>query len=725
MPLACQKPVALSRLPSLAVVTMALAFLAAPALSMPVQSSQTADVVIDFGDGRAGVHRVAIDGTLTGLDLITSVPFPLEASGGAVCGIGGTGCPASECFCACDSADDCAFWGYFTGTAQGGWTFSETGAGERVLEPGSVDGWAWSGGTAPFTATVETRAALLGTRWLASAVDVDGAIAGHAGLTAELVLARLAAGERTTVDTAARFLARRAGTYAGEGAAQSGKLAVAVAAAGFDPRSFGGVDLVEAIDRRTNSATGRIGTTSWDQSWGILGLAAAGETVPAPIVTALVAMSSPAGGWGYAPSTTADADSTGLALQAMAAASANDNHPAVQAAFSYLASTQSDDGGWSHNGGGDSNTNSTAYVVQGLVAMRQDLKAQPWRDDGGNGPLDFLVGVQLPDGRFEYDTAPADIVSTLQAVPAVVRRSSIVAGPAVRARAAEEWVTEQRTDSGGFEGFNPGATIDAVLALDAVGADLHQPAPSGRTAAEYLREVAAEYAVSPAAAGKLTLAVVALGEDPAAFGGVDLPALINASVASDGAFGAGDTWSDSLAILGLTASGSIPPAEGIAHLLAGATASGGWGYEHTAAEPTADSTGLALLALSHAGVGPHHPTIRSGVSALRGLQLPDASFPGYGGGASVDSTALALRGLAAAGQTVTGPAWMRDTPTGARLDSLEALLGMQSPAGGFAGFSGPDDHGATYAALQSLGQFLPARTVPSPSIFLPAATKTG
>ena len=99
-------------------------------------------------------------------------------------------------------------------------------------------------------------------------------------------------------------------------------------------------------------------------------------------------------------------------------------------ALNYLQSTQNitdagfpydPDGGWP--GAEDSDTNSTANVVQALLTAGEDPTAAPWVINNTN-PISYLLGMQLVDGSFGYQKGdPGDKQSsTRQAIPALLGR---------------------------------------------------------------------------------------------------------------------------------------------------------------------------------------------------------------------------------------------------------------------------------------------------------------
>ncbi len=108
-----------------------------------------AGLVVRFGDGRVVTRCVPFsEPTISGYDLLERSGLGVVIAyspglGGAVCQIGGQGCPAEDCFCAYPPD----FWSYWY-LAEGGWRFSPVGAAGRQVRPGDVDGWSWGPGTA-------------------------------------------------------------------------------------------------------------------------------------------------------------------------------------------------------------------------------------------------------------------------------------------------------------------------------------------------------------------------------------------------------------------------------------------------------------------------------------------------------------------------------------------------------------------------------------------------
>lgn len=702
---------------------------AAAGLGRTVHSNDApnaADVVVDFGDGHTVTRRITFTGTaisglnalqLSGLEL-TTVDFSF---GTAVCAIEGVGCPASNCFCNANK-----FWGYqFWDGAT--WQGYMTGPGGSNIGAGAVEGWAWGpSNSSPPPITPAILAANAALQWMRPQQSANGSFGNNTGATLDVILAAAAANQppdawlgsagASLVD----YAAANAAVFSGQSAAAAGKLAVGAAAAGQDPRSFGGIDLSAAIDATYNATTGAYGANNMDQAWAMLGLRAAGEAVPAAAVQRLAGQANPNGGWGWAAGIASDVDSSALAVQALNAAGAPATHPAVVAGLAYLRDVQltNSNGGFAaspeQTWGVASNTNSTAFAVQGIAAAGQNPLGAAWTVAGAT-PLDFLLGQQEANGAFVYVDPPANLFATQQAVPGLTGKPLPFLSPAVALRQGVGWVAGQQQADGSFAGFNPGATIDAVIAIAAAGQDPNDFAAGSNTPMTYLAAQAPAYATQGAsAAGKLAVGVVAGQGNPRSFGGVDLVAAIEGFYQpGSGQYGGGGTWDQAFAVLGLRAARQHVPVVAVQRLIDIAADGGGWGFDANASAADVDSTGLALQALRAVGVELDDTTVQAGLGFLRSVQNEDGGFPGFSGDTDPASTGLALQGLAAYGQDPRSLGWTTWISDGSANTltlhtPVEALLALQSAAGGFPGFSGPNDPFSTYSALAGLaGQSLP------------------
>jgi hypothetical protein len=274
--------------------------------------------------------------------------------------------------------------------------------------------------------------------WLRAHQSADGGFAGDSdsasglGATTEAVFAIVAGGEDPATwsqggNTPISFLESRA-SNALSTPGDTAKLILAALAAGRDPRDLGGIDLVSSLEARLDDSGLYGGAEAGNvvsQSLAILALKAAGRPIPASAVDWLVAVQLADRSWSWSGDTTpgsGDSNSTALAIQALVAADGQD--AAVNKAMEYLHGIQNEDGGFPYqkpsNFGSDTDANSTAYVIQALIATGNDPASSDWTV-GGNTPLAALAALQLKSGAFAWQAAvPSEnFLASVQAVPAL------------------------------------------------------------------------------------------------------------------------------------------------------------------------------------------------------------------------------------------------------------------------------------------------------------------
>ncbi len=207
------------------------------------------------------------------------------------------------------------------------------------------------------------------------------------------------------------------------------RVALVALASGTSPHAFGAIDPTATILARQlpdGSFPQRAGgTTGWVNAtiWSIFPLSALRTPAAKAAVRAaaqwLLSQQQPGGSWGQTtPASAADADMTGAALQALAAAGL-DGGDAKSRAFEFLATMQGPDGGFREAPGGSTNSATTAWVVQGLWASGVDPRA--WGTPTGADPLSFLASLQRSNGSIGW-TATDDTNSlwmTAQVGPAL------------------------------------------------------------------------------------------------------------------------------------------------------------------------------------------------------------------------------------------------------------------------------------------------------------------
>ncbi len=288
----------------------------------------------------------------------------------------------------------------------------------------------WVGaGTGVLPAEQPVRSAL---DWLPTQQGAEGGFA-NPGTTCDVVFALASAGHNPNTwrptplgPSVMDYLATNAAAYA-TGPAQTGKLIVAVVAAGLDPTDFGGLDLLAHL-RSFGNGAGAYGAGAMDQAWALLALRAAGQEVTEAERAALRSYQQANGGWEGAPGWGTDTNTTALAIQALLAAGEPRTSKAVQAARAHLLEQQNDDGGFPYTKpspwGSDSDANSTAYVLQAILALGEDPTAEPWWRGAGYDPVAALLRFQAPSGAFEWQPGfGANLLATAQAIPALMGKT--------------------------------------------------------------------------------------------------------------------------------------------------------------------------------------------------------------------------------------------------------------------------------------------------------------
>jgi len=386
----------------------------------------SAHVVVKLGTNDTIVRQITFTTPISGLAALQLTGLDITVSeAGQVCAIEGVGCPASDPFCACPPPyDPCLFWNYLY-WAEDSWASYGVGPAESTVEAGDVEGYAWGGfGTVPPSAPALVSAHR-GLEWLRNQQQVDGSF-GSLNDTVEVLMAvganRMDASvwRRDGPSLLANAISR--GTeFAERNAGGVGKLAAALAA----QESYWPVDALRPLDYY-DPGSGTYGASTLYHAWAMLGTASLSEAVPVSATEALKDLQLPNGGWEWASLFGADTNDTALALQALVAAGEPVTSTSIISGLAYLESAQNVDGGFTYQPGSqygtDSDTNSTAYVVQALLATGEDPSAGTWTISGTN-PISYLLSMQLPDGSFEWQPGfGGNQYATQQAIPALLGR---------------------------------------------------------------------------------------------------------------------------------------------------------------------------------------------------------------------------------------------------------------------------------------------------------------
>lgn len=389
--------------------------------AMPQNGVLRAHLAVQFSDGHVIVRPITFTGVLSGVRALAMTDLDVRYEGDAVCSIEGEGCPnlADPCFC----PDNLWAHSSWDGNAwQQPWPFPN-------LSDGDVEGFAigmpWPALPPPAPQLVAASDGLEYLRPLQS--ETTGGY-GTANDSLETLLAvaanRYDAREwRRGPDAPPLLAAALAAGRLAQRADGAGKLATAmVAGEGCD------LPTAKQITAFYDPATGRYDVNPGYQAWAMIGVRALSQTVPAKAVQALHAMQTGDGGWPYGSwSATSDTNGTALAVQALLAAGEAPGSQAVADGLDYLAGAQNADGGfgWDPNAAPPaslSDTNSTAYALQAILAAGEDPTGGRWKQ-GSNTPISYLLDAQMPNGGFEWQPgSDANQSATRQAIPGLLGR---------------------------------------------------------------------------------------------------------------------------------------------------------------------------------------------------------------------------------------------------------------------------------------------------------------
>jgi energy-coupling factor transport system substrate-specific component len=170
---------------------------------------------------------------------------------------------------------------------------------------------------------------------------------------------------------------------------------LALEGAGVEPRNFADTDLVAELRSRRGrdgSVSGQVNLTSFY----VLAMRAAEAGGLNRSAAWLRKARNDDGGWGFRPGAPSDPDSTGAALQALAAAGSGGR--TSKDGVRWLRRAQRGGGGWALATSGVVNAQSTSWAIQGLVAA-----------GSGGKPVEkgiaYLDRLRTGDGYYRYSTS--------------------------------------------------------------------------------------------------------------------------------------------------------------------------------------------------------------------------------------------------------------------------------------------------------------------------------
>jgi hypothetical protein len=270
-----------------------------------------------------------------------------------------------------------------------------------------------------FAALPATDAVVKGAAFIKTVQRPDGSYAESPGQSIDAIIAVRAAGYDPRLDlqggkSPVDWLVAAAPSVTSP--ASAAKAALGAKALGLDPKNVGGTNLIAVAAAGYDATTGAYADNAFSQSIAILGLACTGNPVGAKAADNLKASAVEGGGWGFGGF--ADPDTTAIAIQALLAAGVPKTDAKVAAGLAWLRANQGSDGGWGYDPSA-SNTSSTAFAIQALLALGEDPESATYTKNGVT-PVQYLLSQQLPDGSFVgYDPAFA----ANQVVPALAGRT--------------------------------------------------------------------------------------------------------------------------------------------------------------------------------------------------------------------------------------------------------------------------------------------------------------
>ncbi len=269
--------------------------------------------------------------------------------------------------------------------------------------------------------------------YLASAQDSDGGWGAAAGqppseLDSAWVAVGLAAAGRPPQSvrrdghTVLEALRALAGTLEGPGDLE--RTMLALHACGAPVGSLAGKNLLAGL-LRYRAGDGSFANQVNLTAFAVFALRAAGYPAGNSTVRAagawIAGQQDSDGGFNFAVrGGSSDVDDTAAALQGLLDAGIRSGG-GVSRAVAFLVHAQNPDGGFPEQPGGESNAQSTAWAVQGLVAAGRNVEAV--RHRGSRSPLGYLESLVAPNGSVRYSrtSAQTPVWVTAQALTALAR----------------------------------------------------------------------------------------------------------------------------------------------------------------------------------------------------------------------------------------------------------------------------------------------------------------
>jgi hypothetical protein len=229
-----------------------------------------------------------------------------------------------------------------------------------------------------------------------------------------------------------------------EGAGDLERTILALRACGASVRSLPGVgaggDPVKAL-LAFRDRNGSFGDLSNLTAFAVFALRAAGYSPADPLVRSagrwLAAQQDSDGGFGFATrGAGSDVDDSAAVVQALFDSGAPRSGSALVRATAFLVHAQNPDGGYPQQPGGQSNAQSTAWAIQGLIAAGRNPAGVT--REGSRSPVGYLESLVAPDGSVRYSRTGSQtpVWVTAQALTALAGKTFPIAPPSAQAALA-------------------------------------------------------------------------------------------------------------------------------------------------------------------------------------------------------------------------------------------------------------------------------------------------
>lgn len=200
-------------------------------------------------------------------------------------------------------------------------------------------------------------------------------------------------------------------------------LIIGIKAAGGNPRSFNGQDLIAQLLASNIGMTGLNGYT-----YGLIALDCGNYEIPSSshytresLISDILSYQKPNGAFSLDKNSSADIDMTAIAITALAPYTSDSKvKTAIESAVAYLSSAQRADGGFLPSYSSSEASESTSQVILALTSIGIDPKTDARFIKNGKSVIDALLSYRMADGGFEHmKGSGSDYVATEQAVMAL------------------------------------------------------------------------------------------------------------------------------------------------------------------------------------------------------------------------------------------------------------------------------------------------------------------